>query len=324
MGVHHLCPRPPSLAASAATLHCSTLRSSAFRRPFPGLKTPRLRLAPRCAADQPCEPSPEEDEPDAWGRRHREEKEQDSKEIRAASRARCGGSSQEDMVAELKAKLFRTEEDKFHAYSKKIVCNNCILYKASGCRDLALGICTNVSVAIGLCATITAHAHLRVDGSDEISVHTVEQIIRTYVLTFVKFIEDVWNRNVDNDSRIFSFLGALSGLAAISHILLEDALAAVNTSEYSSSNYSPEYDVEALNHELQRKMADLERKFMAASKTSKSKAYEILKPTLYDATTHVSRFVTDMTKVRKKAIAHAQARAEKKMLKSGQDSTIDL
>jgi len=54
-------------------------------------------------------------------------------------------------------------------------------------------------------------------------------------------------------------------LAAISHILFEDALQAVNHIEDGSSNYIPEYDVDRLNHELNSDMKELEKNFMTAS-----------------------------------------------------------
>ncbi|KAL6896911.1 hypothetical protein ACP4OV_007483 [Aristida adscensionis] len=283
--VHLLRPPPPPCHAAPPATTLPVSNGRLFLRPFvlPGLKVQQARMArrrlaqPRCAAaggSPPSEPSPEE-EPGSWYRRHNENMRRFEEEYRAALRARYGGSSEEDMVAELEDTLFSDERDQARSYGKKILSNNCNLYRKSGKR-LAFVVCFGVLMAMRMSAKITAHARLRVDGSDEISVHTIEQIVRSYVPDFLKFLEDVWSRNVESDSRIFSFLGALSGLAAISHIMFEDALAAVNTSEQISSNYSPERDVEAPNHELQRKMRDLERKFMAASKTSEAEAYEIL------------------------------------------------
>lgn len=77
---------------------------------------------------------------------------------------------------------------------------------------------------------------------------------------------------VDRTS-ISSFLYALRGLAAISHILFEDALATVNHIQDGSSNSIPEYDVDRLNHELNSNMEELEKNFTTASE---SEVYKVI------------------------------------------------
>ncbi|TVU37302.1 hypothetical protein EJB05_10611 [Eragrostis curvula] len=317
----HWCTAPSATLPGSRLLPCNNGRISSFWRPLPVLRTQkgparaRLVVANCAGNNQPRDdpsPEPEEDPLDADSaerfRRRSERLDKFTKEYGAQLRAQYGSSSQQEKVAELELTLFRDEKEKALTYVRKIVSNRSFLYKEGG-RKVALQVGLGVLMAIRLSNMITANAHLRVDGSSEISFHTVEQIIQTYVSSFLKLAEDVWNRKVENDSRIISFLGALGGLAAISHIMLEDALAAVNTSEQSLSNYIPKQDIEALNHELQHKMKNLERKIMVASKTSDTKVYELLAPTLNEATDHVSLFVIQMTHIRARAIAHAQARA---------------
>lgn len=69
------------------------------------------------------------------------------------------------------------------------------------------------------------------------------------------------------------FLVALRGLAAVSHILAQDALDAVNKIEDCSESFTPVFDVDTLNRKLQCNMKELETRFAAASDRE---AYEVI------------------------------------------------
>ncbi|KAL6896573.1 hypothetical protein ACP4OV_007145 [Aristida adscensionis] len=316
MGVHLCHPPPPCHAAPPPATLPANSSGPSFLRSFPGLKTKqartttaRLRLAqPRCAAaGSPCDPNPdpEEDSITAQYRRYREKMDKFSKEYGAALRAVYGGSEEDAMVDDLEATLFRDVEDKIHTYNRAIASNNGFLFQEG--RRLALTICSEIRAAIQLSAMVTANAHLKAGSSSGISFQTVEQTIRTYVSTFLKIAEDTCHRKVDRAS-IISFLDALRGLAAISHILVEDALETVNNIEDGSSKYSPKYDAEALNHQFQCNMKQLEMNFAAAS--SDREALKLLYSTVHDATKHASHFLIRMTTLRKNTldyISHAPA-----------------
>uniref|UniRef100_A0A0E0QCI8 Uncharacterized protein n=1 Tax=Oryza rufipogon TaxID=4529 RepID=A0A0E0QCI8_ORYRU len=87
--------------------------------------------------------------------------------------------------------------------------------------------------------------------------------VRMYVSTFVKTAEDTYHRKVDR-ATILSFLCALQGLAAVSHILFEDALAFVRSSQ---PDYSPNHDVEVINRYYQQEIKRLINNFREASTT---------------------------------------------------------
>ncbi|TVU37326.1 hypothetical protein EJB05_10635 [Eragrostis curvula] len=301
MGILHLRPRPPSHALPPATTPSSRLilsRSSLSLRPLPGLKmqtgTARLRHVSRCATDGAFEPSPEEDPRTS---RFREEMD---KEYRAALR------TQKAMAKELEATSFCDEGAKLDSYVTEIVSSPLIL--SDKARELAVMVCSKAFMAIDLSIRVAANAHLRVDASSEMSPYTVKQIIRTYVSIFLKTAEDACRRRFDRTVFI-SFIDALRGLAAISHILFEDTLAVVNNVEDSSSYYSPGCDVEALNHELQFSIKELLTSLTTAPERN---TYELLWPALSDATLHVWDFVIRITDIRNKALAHAQARSNDK------------
>lgn len=89
------------------------------------------------------------------------------------------------------------------------------------------------------------------------------QTVRMYVSTFVKTAEDTYHRKVDK-ATVLSFLCALQGLAAVSRILFEDALASVRSIQ---PDYSPKRDVEAINRNYQQEIQCLINKFGEASTT---------------------------------------------------------
>ncbi|TVU37310.1 hypothetical protein EJB05_10619 [Eragrostis curvula] len=269
MGI--LRPHPPSHALPPATTPSSRLilsRSSLFLPPLPGLKmqtgTARLRHVSRCAADGACESSPDE------GSKTSRFCEQVDKFVMGRIAAlRAQGAK----VKEIEATLFSDEVDQLLTLMPEIDSSPWLL----------------------------ANAHLRVDESSEMPPDTVKQIIRTYVWTFLKAAEDASHRKVDR-MVIVSFIDALRGLAAISHILFEDTLAAVNNTEDSSRHYSPGYDVEAINHDLQCNIKESVKRLMTAPERE---AYELLPSTLSTATLLVSEFVRLITDLRHKALAHA-------------------
>uniref|UniRef100_A0A0D3GUS3 Uncharacterized protein n=1 Tax=Oryza barthii TaxID=65489 RepID=A0A0D3GUS3_9ORYZ len=128
-------------------------------------------------------------------------------------------------------------------------------------------------------------AHLRAQTPSGISLHTVDQTVRTYVSIFVKTAEDTYHRKVDR-ATILSFLCALQGLAADSHILFDDALAFVRSSQ---PDYSPKHDVDK-------------------PEASTTEALEILHSTVNDLTQKVASYVTKMTTLRKSTLAHVPGR----------------
>lgn len=90
-----------------------------------------------------------------------------------------------------------------------------------------------------------------------------------YVSIFVKLVKDAHDKKF-NDESVFSLLGAFRGVAAVGHILLQDAMANVNYVGYS---YSLVLDVDDTWREFGQKMNNLEEKFRAVSKSAK--AYEV-------------------------------------------------
>nr|BAC20684.1 hypothetical protein [Oryza sativa Japonica Group] len=168
-------------------------------------------------------------------------------------------------------------------------------------RMLALTLLKRAKDAIGLASTIMTGAQLRAQTPSEISLNTIDQTVRMYVSTFVKTAEDTYHRKVDK-ATVLSFLCALQGLAAVSRILFEDALASVRSIQ---PDYSPKRDVEAINRNYQQEIQCLINKFGEASTTE---ALEILHCTVNDLAQKVSSYVTIMTTLRTSTLAHVPGR----------------
>lgn len=88
-----------------------------------------------------------------------------------------------------------------------------------------------------------------------------------YVCIFLSTIDGTYQGKATMET-IVSFLGALGGVAAISHILLQDALANLDSGD-SSSNYGPDCDVDRARmdkarREFEQKLNNLKHKFMTA------------------------------------------------------------
>lgn len=107
---------------------------------------------------------------------------------------------------------------------------------------------------------------LNIGAPNEISTETVHMTLHVYVNIFVRATEDSYNGRVKSKI-IMSFLGALKGVASVSHILLEAALESlshINPRE-SLSEHALNTDVKTLHYEFNRKIGDLEDAFRKAS-----------------------------------------------------------
>lgn len=257
---------------------------------------PRLRhshaiRAHKGAADQPVGPDPEDECTAA-----------DFKKFREKLR---------EFIKRPPDMPFREELDKIDEYNwsktKMACCNTSILHLEA--RALSLFVCGIAKDAIKLASRVMDCAGLRFGMPGEISLHTIKQTVTMYVCIFLSTIDDTYQGKATMET-IVSFLGALGGVAAISHILLQDALANLDSGD-SSSNYGPDCDVDRARmdkarREFEQKLNNLKHKFRTAPPYH---AYKILRPTLVDAIILTGSFVIMMTVNRKRALGQVQGGA---------------
>lgn len=86
---------------------------------------------------------------------------------------------------------------------------------------------------------------------------------------FVNLAEETYHQRFNVES-VFSLLGAFGGLAAVSHILVQDALASPNYRNNIMYNYPSINKIDIARSEFQQKMDALEDRFKAVLNSTKS------------------------------------------------------
>nr|CAB3485922.1 unnamed protein product [Digitaria exilis] len=165
---------------------------------------------------------------------------------------------------------FREDIEKIYSYEKAIASwNSSIFYIEAAAFSLYL--CMIATKGVKLASRVMESAALRPDKQDEISSCTAKQTLTMYVSIFVKLAKDTYDRKF-NDQSIFSLLGAFKGVAAVGHILLQDALTNVDNDGYSDNLV---LDTDDSWHEYRKNLSNLEDEFRAVSKSTKanSEAY---------------------------------------------------
>ncbi|KAL6651934.1 hypothetical protein ACP70R_010859 [Stipagrostis hirtigluma subsp. patula] len=195
---------------------------------------------------------------------------------------------------------FLEEIEKTDEYSKKMSSWNTSIFHMEA-TQFSLYLCMIVGKGVKFASRIMDSAAIRHDNQDEISLNTTKQTITMYVSIFVQLAEDTYNKKFNHES-VFSLLGAFGGLASISHIMFQDALANLNYADVSSLKYSSlGQDIENSRREYQQKMKNLEQNFRA-SFSCNSKAYKLLRPTMTDAMILTMYFVFKMVARRETVI----------------------
>uniref|UniRef100_K4A0Q8 Uncharacterized protein n=1 Tax=Setaria italica TaxID=4555 RepID=K4A0Q8_SETIT len=124
---------------------------------------------------------------------------------------------------------------------------------------------------------------------NEISLDTIHGTIRAYVKIFVDVADASYSKSVRKDT-VMSFLGALTGLASISHILLDTALEALSHTHprASMSEYAFNCDVKGMRDEFNQQMYDLED---GISNASSAEICKVVIPIILEAMEITGSFV---------------------------------
>ncbi|VAI89784.1 unnamed protein product [Triticum turgidum subsp. durum] len=87
--------------------------------------------------------------------------------------------------------------------------------------------------ALDLASTVMDIASLGC-GMVEISKHTVDQMVRTYATIFCNVAEAAYHQKIEMETTL-SFLGALRGLGAIGHIMVQDTMAKLKDGHFKNT-----------------------------------------------------------------------------------------
>ncbi|CAL4954901.1 unnamed protein product [Urochloa decumbens] len=138
---------------------------------------------------------------------------------------------------------------------KIILVQEGLLYYES--RNASEYLCVLAEKALDIASHIVDSAKL--DMSNVMSSDTIHRTLRAYAGIFMQTADDTCNRTVSMET-ITSFLGALRGLASITHILLEAALETVSHEhpKESLSEFAFNYDMKIMHRNYNRRMDELE------------------------------------------------------------------
>ncbi|WVZ82455.1 hypothetical protein U9M48_029715 [Paspalum notatum var. saurae] len=257
MGLHLLPPAPGHAALTATLASSRPPNNSGSKLCLPSSRclrmrtgTPRLRLI-CCTADRPIDPGPDEDNRMTWPKKIWEIDEY-SEEY--AAKLDLYGLYEDSTIKD----MFCDERQKIEDTFWKRLASSGPKHREATMKSLRF--CRVAWEALGLSSRVMRCAFSRLRHPTQISLGTIEQSVRTYVSIFVKLAEDTFNGKIKKGI-IISALDALEGLAAISHLLLQDTVDAVNyiSLENGSTKYSSDQDVDVIHNDYQKEMSSLKQ-----------------------------------------------------------------
>ncbi|CAN6293535.1 unnamed protein product [Urochloa humidicola] len=198
-------------------------------------------------------------------------------------------------------------EGRSHIFSHlaKIFCiNEGYLYREAA--KMSEQVCVSAGKALTMACSMVDSAGLNVGAPNEISMETIHMTLRGYVDVFVHAADDSYNRTVTK-STVTSFLGALRGLASISHILLEAALEALSHEHPREclSEYAFNRDVKAMHHEYNQYMTELED---GIGNSLTTEACKLVMPTIRKGLKATESFVGLMLARRQRALVKVHSK----------------
>ncbi|KAK3131989.1 hypothetical protein QOZ80_6AG0514250 [Eleusine coracana subsp. coracana] len=180
--------------------------------------------------------------------------------------------------------------------------HGCLYMEATA---MSAQVCLSANKSLKMASRVMDAAYLNLDAAapNEISTSTVYGTLLDYVDIFLDAADASYNRTV-NKKTVTSFLGALRGLASISHILLEAALEALTHTHprESLSEYAFNCDVKNMRHEFNERMNDLEDGIVKASAVEIGK---LAVPAIHEGAKITESFVSLMVSRRRRALGKA-------------------
>jgi hypothetical protein len=172
-------------------------------------------------------------------------------------------------------------------------------------------LCLCANQALTIASQILVSASLDLGSPNEISISisadTIHTTLRAYVKIFVDAADAAHGRTVSRNTAT-SFLGALRGLASVSHILLDAALDALSQTHprESLAEYALNCDVEAMRCEFVRHMDGIED---GVSNASAAETWcKVVMPGILEATRTTGSLVRLMVARRKRALGKANSK----------------
>ncbi|CAM0881543.1 unnamed protein product [Alopecurus aequalis] len=168
-------------------------------------------------------------------------------------------------------------------------------------------VCLSANEALAMACLILDSARLNLGEPGEISAETTHGTVRLYAAVFSAAAEDSYRRKV-NKKTVVSFLGALRGLAAVSHIMIEGALEALchKCPREAVSEYAFNSDVEDMYREFEQGMREVEDEIR---NTSAVATCRLAVPVILAGTKIAGSFVGLMVDRRRRALEKARSKS---------------
>uniref|UniRef100_A0A0A9D583 Uncharacterized protein n=1 Tax=Arundo donax TaxID=35708 RepID=A0A0A9D583_ARUDO len=197
-----------------------------------------------------------------------------------AFRAMLGGHVAADM--------FLQEKDQISNYMLKISSSGDL--GNVNARVVAETVCARARTALDVASKVMDIADLGL-GTTEISQHTAHQMVRTYAAIFCNVAEDAYHMKIEMET-IQTFLGALRGLGAICHILVQDTVTKLKDGPLKN-NINRHMDTHS--QEFDKKMNTLEDEIAKIKTVTK---------VLYDGLQYARSYIFRLVKCHKTALQH--------------------
>ncbi|KAL6615875.1 hypothetical protein ACP70R_038145 [Stipagrostis hirtigluma subsp. patula] len=190
--------------------------------------------------------------------------------------------------------MFLKEKERIYNYMREL------LSSGGKQRVVAEIVCTRAREALDIASEvmdIIADIASSSLGTTKISQYTADQMVRTYATTFCNVAEDAHQMKLEMEA-ILSFLGALRGLGATCHILVQDVVAKLKDGHLKNSIT---HRMDSRTQEFDKKMNDLEDQI---EEIKAQKVQKMATRILFDGLGYASLYVFWLGECRKSALHH--------------------
>uniref|UniRef100_A0A0E0EE57 Uncharacterized protein n=1 Tax=Oryza meridionalis TaxID=40149 RepID=A0A0E0EE57_9ORYZ len=191
--------------------------------------------------------------------------------------------------------MFRKEKYQISVILQKMYSSGSKILNADE-KEMALKVCTNAQSALDLASEVMDVAAFGF-GTTEISQCTADQMVRTYTTIFCEAANESYHNRVKMET-ILSFLDALGGLGAITHILVQDTVDKLHNGHLKKKIA---HDVDALSHKFDKEMKNLKDDFKRATRIEVVDHTSVNETVLHGVTC-AELYVYDLIKCRRAAL----------------------
>jgi hypothetical protein len=230
-----------------------------------------------------------------------------------APRPRLAVVRAQNSDAQSKANQPPAAGDHFHQEIKRITQHHQDIISTDGgflyaeATAMSARVCISALEALDMASLVLDSARLNIGEPGEISAETIHGTVRPYAALFSAAAEDAYCRKV-NRNTVVRFLGALRGVAAVSHIMLQGALEALShrSPREAVSEYAFNSDVEDMYREFEQGMRQVEDDIRNASAVATCK---LAVPVILSGTKFAGSFVGLMVDRRRRVLEKARSKS---------------